>query len=591
MAKRIKPRTPQPRRGQSSEEYWREREARQRAENIKNEARTAEKINRIFGSMQDSIEQEIESFYERYAKKEGIDIAEAKRRVSQLDIEKYERLAKQYVDAARAGDADTAFSDEANEQMRVYNATMRINRLEMLKARCGIRAMEGYSEAQRLINDELEARAYEEYERLAGILGGTVQFNENLVRSIVNASYQNATWSERLWNNQALLSEQIGAQLAQGILTGKSSRVLAQNIQKLTGGSTYNCLRLMRTELRRVQTAAAEQSMRDNGVRQYKFLVENAINPCDECQNLDGHVYDLDELAPGKTAPPIHPNCHCATAPYVDEEKWERWLDGPAQAGVSWEEFESGNAPETPAAPAFTPAKSRAEAEQYASGFADSVNYSGISLDNMNTINEQLSRLMAKYPIRKLESIRNKSIAAMDANYHTLGINGKKLGKTLSGEYDVFAKTQEGRRAQIKEYQDRWAGKNMPAVFKQRIEKLEKQLKFSRYGVHQSYDDHVRVTLTHEYGHILSDQYFGMLNDERANPNYSTNWSLRRMCDKWGETYRKAVKTGDIYKVSEYGAKNDREFFAECFAAREMGEQLPDYVEKLMQEVLDNGPM
>ena len=332
--------TPKPTPGQSSEDYWRERETRQRAANIHDEARFAARINDIFQSTQDSIQQEIESFYQRYAKKEGIDIAEARRRVSKIDMEKYERLAAQYVKAAHEGGREAAFSDIANEQMRLYNATMRINRLEMLKARCGIRAMEGYRLADQLINDALEERTYSEYYRLAGILGNTVQFNENMVRSIVNASYQNATWSQRLWNNQALLSERIGAHIAQGILTGKGSDVLARNIQKLTGQSTYVCQRLMRTELRRVQTAAAEQSMKDNGVTEYKFMVANGVNPCDECLSMDGQVFKLSEMAVGKNAPPVHPNCHCCTAPYVDEEKWQKWLDGPAQAGVPWEEFE-----------------------------------------------------------------------------------------------------------------------------------------------------------------------------------------------------------------------------------------------------------
>ena len=36
---------------------------------------------------------------------------------------------------------------------------------------------------------------------------------------------------------------------------------------------------------------------------------------------------------------------------------------------------------------------------------------------------------------------------------------------------------------------------------------------------------------------------------------------------------------------------NDYEFFAECFAARELGETLPTYVEELMTEVLNNGIM
>ena len=344
MARKIQPRskTPKPTRGQSSEDYWRERETRQRAANIHDEARYAARIDDIFQSTQDNIQQEIESFYQRYADKEEIDIAEARRRVSKIDMEKYERLAAQYVKAAHEGGREAAFSDIANEQMRLYNATMRINRLEMLKARCGIRAMEGYRLADQLINEALEERTYSEYYRLAGILGNTVQFNENLVRSIVNASYQNATWSQRLWNNQALLSERIGAQIAQGILTGKGSDVLARNVQKLTGQSAYNCQRLMRTELRRVQTAAAEQSMLDNGVTEYKFLVANGINPCDECLALDGKVFKISEMSVGKNAPPKHPLCHCCTCPAIDEEKWQRWLDGPAQAGVPWAEFENG---------------------------------------------------------------------------------------------------------------------------------------------------------------------------------------------------------------------------------------------------------
>lgn len=344
MARKIQPRSKvpkPPKRGQSSEDYWRERESRQRAENIRNEAKTAERINRIFRGMQDSIQQEIESFYARYASKEGITLTEARGRVSRIDMEQYERLAKKYVEAAHHGDEDLAFSQEANDQMRLYNAAMRINRLEMLKARCGIRAMEGYRDTERLINENLEERAYSEYRRLAGILGNSVQFNENMVRAIVNASYQNATWSQRLWNHQASLSSQIGTQLASGILAGKSSTVLAREIQKLTGGSTYACQRLMRTELRRVQTEAALQSMTDNGVTEYKFMVENGVNPCDECLALDGQVFKLSDMNVGKNAPPIHPACHCASAPHIDEAKWQRWLDGPAQAGVPWGEFES----------------------------------------------------------------------------------------------------------------------------------------------------------------------------------------------------------------------------------------------------------
>jgi hypothetical protein len=109
------------------------------------------------------------------------------------------------------------------------------------------------------------------------------------------------------------------------------------------------------------------------------------------------------------------------------------------------------------------------------------------------------------------------------------------------------------------------------------------------------YEDHVKCVVTHEYGHILSDQYFGMINAERANPNYAYsapgNDRLREMNRRWDDALKKARDTGDIYKISQYANTKPSEFFAECFALREMGGKLPDYVESLMKEVLDNGIM
>jgi hypothetical protein len=68
-------------------------------------------------------------------------------------------------------------------------------------------------------------------------------------------------------------------------------------------------------------------------------MVENGVNPCDECLALDGQVFKLSDMNVGKNAPPRHPGCHCCTCPAVDEAKWQRWLDGPAQDGVPWNEF------------------------------------------------------------------------------------------------------------------------------------------------------------------------------------------------------------------------------------------------------------
>ena len=47
--------------------------------------------------MIDEIEKEINGFYGKYARKEGITMAEAKKRAAKLDIEAYGRKAAKYV--------------------------------------------------------------------------------------------------------------------------------------------------------------------------------------------------------------------------------------------------------------------------------------------------------------------------------------------------------------------------------------------------------------------------------------------------------------------------------------------------------------
>ena len=69
-------------------------------------------------------------------------LAEAKKRVSELDIKAYERKAEKYV-------RDKDFSEETNAEMRLYNATMKINRLEMLKANIGLELVDGFNDLQK----------------------------------------------------------------------------------------------------------------------------------------------------------------------------------------------------------------------------------------------------------------------------------------------------------------------------------------------------------------------------------------------------------------------------------------------------------
>lgn len=318
----------------NSKEYWRDREETQRRKNIADEKEYAKEIKRIYQDAMDNIQKEIDSFYAKYATKEDITMAEAKKRVKSADIKAYERKARRYVEAAAKDRAEhgrtnknaSYFSEQANAEMRLYNLTMKVNRLEMLKANIGLELVNGFDELQKFYDDKLTERTLNEFERQAGILGVSVQNNQKFAHAIVNASFHNATFSERIWTHQDRLSAEIGKQLQIGLIQGKSSTVLARNIRELFDVSRSDAERLMATELCRVQTEVAKQSYERNGNTEYMFMAIGQ-KPCSICQDLNGQVFPVKDMTPGENAPPIHPRCHCATAPYWDQDAFDRWLD------------------------------------------------------------------------------------------------------------------------------------------------------------------------------------------------------------------------------------------------------------------------
>lgn len=308
----------------TSSEYWRRREATQREKNIRDEAEYAKELRRIYEDMMDGVQKEIDAFYARYAAKAGITLAAAKRRADKLDIEAYERKAKKYV-------REKNFSKQANDEMRLYNLVMKVNRLELLKANIGLELVGGFDEMQKFFDEKLTDRTLSEFRRQAGILGKSVQNNAAMAHAIVNASFHNATFSDRIWMYQDILKSELAKQLQIGLIQGKNPRELARSIRKRFDVSQSDAERLMITELLRVQIEADMQSLIRNGYEEYRFLAQNSA--CSVCAALHGKHFKVADMKIGVNAPPMHPNCHCSVSAYMDRAKFDKWLDSLGKGG------------------------------------------------------------------------------------------------------------------------------------------------------------------------------------------------------------------------------------------------------------------
>ena len=309
-------------------DYWRKREEDALRHYISEERKYDKELKKIYADMLAECRAEIDRFYGKYAAAEKITITEAKRRVAKLDIEAYERKAKRYV-------KEKNFSQRANEEMRLYNATMKINRLEMLKANIGLELISGHDELDRFMAEVLKGRTMDELTRQAGILGKTIRGNAKMANSIVNASFHNATFSQRVWSNLELLQNELNQLLQRGLIQGKNPRELARDLRKAFDSSVYHSERLMRTELARVQIDAQKKSFEENGFEHYEFIAN--ANCCDSCQRLNGKHFEVKKMTPGENAAPLHPNCRCSVAAWEDSEDYDAWLDYLSKGGTTEE--------------------------------------------------------------------------------------------------------------------------------------------------------------------------------------------------------------------------------------------------------------
>lgn len=293
-----------------SSDYWRKREEQHIAQTIKDEKQMKKAIADRFQVAIDNINKEIDANWQRFAGKEGVSLSEAKKVSMEMDVKAFARKAKRYVKAKD-------FSKTANDELRLYNVTMRVNRLELLKSQIGLELIALSDDLDTYTADLLTNEGIAEAKRQAGILGETIfDGYKDFVETVVNGSFHSATFSERIWGNMEAFKAELDKLLVQTVTQGKNPRDMARKLRNLFDSSKYEAERLMRTESARVQTEIQNQSYKKYGIEEYEYIAEPTA--CSICLPLNGKIFNVDDLASGQNASPMHANCRCSTAPYVD---------------------------------------------------------------------------------------------------------------------------------------------------------------------------------------------------------------------------------------------------------------------------------
>lgn len=308
--------------------YWEDRyRAEEKARELADK-RVAYQLHGVYQQHANNIQKEIDSFWQRYADKEGITKLEAKQRADRLDMVNVEFKAGQLVERAnrlrQRGQKVTSkdFTKAENDLMRLYNLKMKTSRLEVLQANIKLHQYDLALSEFEIIDKHLTESIRRENLFSAGVLNmtlGSFEASKVSADSIVYANFNNATWSSRVWERQSELRNVVKKGVADTVLRGKSTNLLIKQLSKEFDVSYGYARRLAVTESARVYSEAQKANYEANGVEEYEIMTE--LKACPICQPFNGKIFKVSELVPALNAPPFHPNCRCTTVPHFRKKQ------------------------------------------------------------------------------------------------------------------------------------------------------------------------------------------------------------------------------------------------------------------------------
>ena len=199
---------------------------------------------------------------------------------------------------------------------------MRMSRAELLQYHIDLELVALHDGQYKLMKKFIENGFVDEIIRQSGILGETTPSMETIRKygeAVLNVRYEGATWSENIWQKQDQLRIDVARLIGDTTMRGRNATTIVGELQKRFDVSEYEARRLAVTEQARVQTEGALLVFKEYGYD--KFMLVPEPSACDLCKAIaDNNPFLVRDMIIGQNAPPIHPHCHCAVVPYVDDK-------------------------------------------------------------------------------------------------------------------------------------------------------------------------------------------------------------------------------------------------------------------------------
>lgn len=316
-----------------NQRYNAERKAQ--AELMKRDLDRDKLLTQLYQESYDRLQKQIDSFYMRYAGKEGLTRSEAIKKASEMDVTKF-------ADKAAKAVKEKDFSHATNEWLKVYNLKMKVSRLELLKAELALEIQNLTAEVNEVFDKARIDEYLNEHKRQAGILGISSRGAKKRMQSVLDADFYGQNFSARVWGSlglRATLQRDVFGSLNRIFTDMMGYKQEMKRLAKKYGTSEKNAQRLLKTEIARINADTQLSMLKENGFTHLIYVAEPGA--CEVCQALDGKAIPIEDVEKGVNMYPMHPNCRCSAYGHIkmDYKAGGSTLDREAPNGV-WGEDE-----------------------------------------------------------------------------------------------------------------------------------------------------------------------------------------------------------------------------------------------------------
>ncbi|MFR3816272.1 MAG: minor capsid protein, partial [Turicibacter sp.] len=141
-----------------------------------------------------------------------------------------------------------------------------------------------------------------------------------VIEEILKTNWSGLHYSDRVWRNSQVMAKKLEQVLLKGVMTGKSYRKLAIELEEMSEDGVFAAERLIRTEMTYISNQAELQSYKECGINEYIFVATLDSRTSKPCRKMDRKRVKISEAVVGENLPPLHPWCRSTTRMGIDDE-------------------------------------------------------------------------------------------------------------------------------------------------------------------------------------------------------------------------------------------------------------------------------